>query len=247
MLISYIMIRLLQLLLLCMLAACRPQLQVAEGASPANALPPGQPLPQATATVARPPGDTGGNVVIAHTDIPLTKAQPESTLGNFVADAMLLAARREDEEVTAAICNYGALRLSYLPPGAITTGRLKELMPFRNRLAIVELPGSVLQELCDLIAARKGWPVSGISFVIKEKKASGISIAGAPLVPALVYKIAMSDYLARGGDQCGMLPALRKRVTSVTILDALAIYLAELEAAGRPLHPVLQKRLRYAD
>ena len=33
--------------------------------------------------------DTGMSVVVGHTDIPLTKAQPESTLGNFVADAML--------------------------------------------------------------------------------------------------------------------------------------------------------------
>src|ERR1051325_11707187 len=43
--------------------------------------------------------DTQMQVVIGHTDIPLTKAQPESTLGNFVADATLDAARKLDSTV----------------------------------------------------------------------------------------------------------------------------------------------------
>src|SRR5687768_6678960 len=46
--------------------------------------------------------DTQMQVVIGHTDIPLTKAQPESTLGNFLADATLIAAQKIDPKTVAA-------------------------------------------------------------------------------------------------------------------------------------------------
>src|SRR5688572_4729232 len=53
--------------------------------------------------------DTQMQVIIGRTDIPLTKAQPESTLGNFLADATLVAARKIDPKVAAAVGNYGGL------------------------------------------------------------------------------------------------------------------------------------------
>ena len=98
-------------------------------------------------------------VIIGHSDIPLTKAQPESTLGNFMADAMLVAGQRIDPDVVAAIGNYGGIRLPYIAPGPITRGKVYELMPFDNTLNIIEIPGAVLQQFCDAMAARKGWPM----------------------------------------------------------------------------------------
>jgi 2',3'-cyclic-nucleotide 2'-phosphodiesterase (5'-nucleotidase family) len=53
-------------------------------------------------------------VVIGTHDMPLTKAQPESTLGNFMTDAVLLAAQKIDPKVVAAVVNYGGIRLSYI-------------------------------------------------------------------------------------------------------------------------------------
>lgn len=191
--------------------------------------------------------DTQMQVIIGRTDIPLTKAQPESTLGNFVADATLAAAQKLDGKVVAAISNYGGIRLAYVAPGPITRGKLYELMPFDNMLTIVEIPGRTIKEFCDAMAMRKGWPVSGITFSIKDKKAVDIKLAGKDVVDALVYKIAVLDYVARGGDNCDFLQRLSKRNTTVIIRDAMIEYVAALEKEGKPLHPTLDKRISYAE
>src|SRR5690348_13542561 len=47
--------------------------------------------------------DTQMQVVIGHTDMPLTKAQPECTLGNFMADAQMQAAINMDSKVAISI------------------------------------------------------------------------------------------------------------------------------------------------
>lgn len=191
--------------------------------------------------------DTQMQVIIGHTDIPLTKAQPESTLGNFWADATLLAAQKIDPKVVGAVGNYGGLRISYIAPGLITRGKMYELMPFDNMLTIIEIPGVVMQQFCDAMALHKGWPVSGITFIIKDKSATEIKIGGVDLNPSLVYKIAVNDYIARGGDNCDYLQPLKKRNTTVFLRDAMIDYVTALEREGKPLHPVLQKRIQYAE
>lgn len=191
--------------------------------------------------------DTQMQVVIGHTDIPLTKAQPESTLGNFMADAQLVAGRRIDPKVDASVVNYGGIRLTYINPGEITKGRMYELMPFDNMLCIVEIPGTVLKQFCDAMAMRKGWPVAGLTFTIRDKKAENIMVNGNPINDHLVYKIAVNDYTARGGDNCDFLVPLKKKYTSVFLRDALIDYVIALEQQGKPLHPNLEKRIQYAE
>ena len=158
---------------------------------------------------------------IVSTDIPLTKAQPECTLGNFMADAMLISAKKIDPKTDGAIANQGGIRLTYINPGPITKGKIYELMPFDNMLAIVEVPGSIMQQFCDAIAARKGWPVSNIHFTIKDKKAINIMIGDQPMNEHRFYKIAINDYMARGGDNCYFLSPLIKKFTTVLLRDAL--------------------------
>jgi 2',3'-cyclic-nucleotide 2'-phosphodiesterase (5'-nucleotidase family) len=191
--------------------------------------------------------DTQMQAVVGMTDIPLTKAQPECTLGNFLADAQLKAAQKIDPKVVAAIANQGGIRLTYIAPGNITREKIFELMPFDNMLTIAEISGADLQKFCDKIAAAKGWPVSGIRFMIKDKKAEQITINDQPLNNSLVYKIALNDYIANGGDNCTMLVRLKKKHTTVFIRDALLDYLAALTRDHKPLHPTLEKRISYAE
>lgn len=191
--------------------------------------------------------DTQMQVVLGHTDIPLTKAQPESTLGNFVADAQLMAARVIDPKVEFSVSNYGGLRIPYMDPGPITRGKMYELMPFDNMLTILEIPGTILKQFCDYMAAKKGWPVSGITFTIKEQAAQNILINGKPLDEHIYYKMAISDYVARGGDNCDFLIPCKKRYTSVFIRDAMMAFVVRLEQAGQPLHPQLENRIQYAE
>lgn len=191
--------------------------------------------------------DTQMQVVLGHTDVPLTKAQPESTLGNFIADAQLMAARAIDPKTDISISNYGGIRLPYIDPGVLTRGKVYELMPFDNMLTIIELPGTGVKQFCDYMAKRKGWPVSGIQFVIRDTLATDIRINGAPLDEHRFYKLATSDYVARGGDNCDFLSTYKKRFTSVFIRDALMTYITQLEREGKPLHPQIENRIRYAE
>lgn len=191
--------------------------------------------------------DTQMTVVIGHSDIPLSKAQPECTLGNFIADAQLATAKKIDPKVEVSIMNYGGIRLPYIAPGSITKGKLYELMPFDNMITIVEIPGEILKQFCNKMAAGRGWPVSGISYVIKDKHAVDIMVSGKPLNDNIIYKLVISDYIAKGGDNCDFLAPLKKRFTTIFVRDAMIEYVMRLEQEGKPLHPTIENRISYAE
>lgn len=191
--------------------------------------------------------DTLMKTVIGRTAIPLTKAQPECTLGNFMADAQLDAARKIDPRVVASVVNYGGIRIPYLPPGPITKGAMYELMPFDNIVTIVEVPGVVLYKFADHMAARKGWPVAGMRYTVKDKKAIGVTLAGQEIDSARIYKITVSDYIAGGGDDCDFLRPLKRRATSIFLRDAMMDYIIALDKKGEPLFPKIDGRVSYAE
>ena len=187
------------------------------------------------------------DVVIGHADTMLTKMQPECTLGNFLADAQLLAAKKIEKDVVAAVANYGGIRIPYITAGPITLGKIYELMPFDNMLVIAEIPGDVMKHFCDHIARAKGWPVSNIKFDIVGKEARRIYINNKPLDEHATYKIAVNDYMATGGDNCDFLVPLKKETTNIFVRDALIEYVKDLEKENKPLHPKLENRLQYGD
>lgn len=191
--------------------------------------------------------DTLMKAVIGRAAIPLTKAQPESTLGNFMADAQLEAAKKLDSRVVASVVNYGGIRIPYLPPGPITKGAMYELMPFDNIVTIVEVPGAVLYKFADHMAARKGWPVAGMRYTVKDRKAVDVTLGGEVIDSARIYKITVSDYIAGGGDDCDFLRPLKQRRTSIFLRDAMMNYVAALHREGKALSPTLEGRVSYAE
>lgn len=191
--------------------------------------------------------DSNMNQVIGYSDVSLTKALPECNMGNFAADAQLDAARKLQDEVQASVVNYGGLRIPFIPKGAITKGRIYELMPFDNMVTIVDLPGKVLQQFCDHMARRKGWPVSGIAYQIRDGKAEQVLIQGRPVNPQLVYKVAVSDYIANGGDDCDFLRSCKKYPSSVFLRDAIMEKVRSGALTGNTIYNELQNRVSNAD
>lgn len=158
--------------------------------------------------------DSTMNAVVGYTDVELVKpkeyqannGKPESPMGNFVADLILLECNellKEKNEGFADICllNTGGIRSS-LPKGAITIGHIFEIMPFDNNIVVIELNGGQMTELFDLVALKGGHPLAGCSMAIKNKHAADIKLAGTPFDAAKdrLYRVATSDYLATGGD-----------------------------------------------
>ncbi len=88
--------------------------------------------------------------------------------------------------VDVAIGNKGSLRTTW-SPGAVSEGAVLDMMPFRNRLVVIELKGSDLIETIKVMDARGGDTIGGITDIER-------------IDPNRTYKVATIDYLANGGD-----------------------------------------------
>ncbi|MEZ4701508.1 MAG: 5'-nucleotidase C-terminal domain-containing protein [Rhodothermales bacterium] len=145
------------------------------------------------------------NEVIGEATALFEKAQPEGPLGNLAADAMLADVQQwTSRPVDLALTNNGGLRVP-INPGPITVGVIYELMPFDNMLSVVDLTGVMVDSLAQQLARMGGEPIAGFTFAIRDRAATDIRVAGAPLDPARTYRLVTSDYLANGG---GDMPAL---------------------------------------
>ena len=167
--------------------------------------------------------DEAMNVKLGIAAMKLTKGKPESTLGNWLADLMLARAKKEDPgQVDFAIQNYGGIRINEIPKGPITRGKIFELMPFDNMLVVVDCPGKIAGRLFNAFAASGGVPISGnISMRIEDSKAKNIMVDGKPFDSKKTYRVAMPDYIARGGDKSDYLMDLTMLDSGVLIRDAI--------------------------
>jgi 2',3'-cyclic-nucleotide 2'-phosphodiesterase (5'-nucleotidase family) len=187
------------------------------------------------------------NTVLGVTTVSMEKAQPESSLGNFMADAFLIMAREKYKtQVDLAFVNFGGIRLTQLPAGNITRGKVFELMPFDNLLILQRIKGNVLQQVLDLMAARGGWPVAGIRMQISNNKAVNVQVGGQPLDPEKIYTIANSDFIANGGDNADMLRPVPQITNGYLMRDAIIDYIAWLNSQGKAITATIEKRVTNA-
>jgi 2',3'-cyclic-nucleotide 2'-phosphodiesterase (5'-nucleotidase family) len=170
-------------------------------------------------------GKTMNEVLITSAQ-PLTKDQPESLLGNFVADIVFKRAYEKykqmgGDKIDMCVLNNGGLRTS-LPEGNITTGKLFELMPFENEMVVLSLSGEKMQDLFNYIAATGGVPVSNIKLGIRDARAHSIKINKEEFDINKSYKVLTSDYLSTGGDKMNFFKdPLKTEVIKYRIRDAL--------------------------
>ncbi len=132
----------------------------------------------------------------------------EAAIGNLFADAM-----RTSVKADAAVANGGGIRAGkvYAAGSAITRRDILAELPFNNRVVEIEIGGGDLRRALEngfaqLPAAGGRFPqVSGLAIELDLKRPAGdrivaISVGGAPLDEARIYKVAVNDFLARGGD-----------------------------------------------
>jgi 2',3'-cyclic-nucleotide 2'-phosphodiesterase (5'-nucleotidase family) len=121
------------------------------------------------------------------------------------------------------------------------------LMPFDNYVVEQTLTGQQLSDFCDSMAMKKGWPVSGISFQIKNDKAINILVNSAPLDLNKKYKVAINDYLANGGDGMAFLKSIPQIQTGRLFRDAIMEYWSAQTKAGKKISAKLENRISYAE
>ena len=185
------------------------------------------------------------NTVIGEMAKMLTKAQPESTLGNWAADLSHQKCEGYlDRKIDFAVLNYGGLRITSIPKGPVTKGKIFELMPFDNLLVVIEMKGSELRALFNLIAVKGGWPMSKhIEMTAHRNKAVDLKINGQEVENDKIYSFATNDYIANGGDKCTFLKDKKQIPTGVLLRDAMLEYVEEQTKAGKKLDANLSKRI----
>jgi len=179
----------------------------------------------------KPNAKIGAEIALYETDFEKELAQPvatlssqldsrlatvrgeESSMGDLIADAMLAGSGAD-----AAIMNGGGIRGDrlYAEGSQLTRRDIQRELPFDNRLIVVELPGSAilgaLENGVSQVATQAGrFPqIAGISFTFDPGKPAGkrvskVTIDGKPIDPKKIYRLAINDYMARGGDGYDML------------------------------------------
>ena len=98
--------------------------------------------------------------IIGYSDTLMEKGKPESLLGNFIADLLLIKSKEyyKDTLIDFCIINNGGLRMP-LPKGEITLSMIYELMPFENEIVVLTLEEPNLNEMFRFIANKEGMPI----------------------------------------------------------------------------------------
>lgn len=192
--------------------------------------------------------------VLAISDTILNKAgNPETDLGNLMCDLVLAQSRYyaqgkipDVSKIDFTFLNPGGIRLPNLPKGNITLGRVMELMPFENLIDIITVDGHTLDTLFNFMAAKGGWPVSGARYKISNGKAVEVYIQGQLLDVNKQYTLAVSDYLAQGGDNCKALIPYPKLMLKKSLRDALIDGMKEINTRGEHIKSIIDGRVQHA-
>ncbi|TVT39154.1 hypothetical protein FNT36_15955 [Hymenobacter setariae] len=182
--------------------------------------------------------------VLGVAPVALSKNAGENLIVNFVADLQRTAAAQAlHEPIALGVMTNGGMRAP-LPAGPITLGNVFELMPFENELMVLDAPGPVVQQLFDY-AAPVRMAISGATYTVgPDKRPLDIRIGGQPLDPTKTYSIAISDYLAGGGDNMAFLKTVVPRHTGLLLRTAIADHIRVLTKAGKPVTASIEGRVK---
>jgi 2',3'-cyclic-nucleotide 2'-phosphodiesterase (5'-nucleotidase family) len=145
----------------------------------------------------------------------VTRREP-TPLGSFLA-----ALLRDRVGAEVGLLNSGAVRGNrVIPAGPVTKRDVRELLPFRNTVALLEVTGAALRGALERSVDELPRPTghylqtAGVQMTVDPGAPPGgrvgaIEIAGRPLDPAGLYRVAVPDYLAQGKDGYPMLAASR--------------------------------------
>lgn len=175
----------------------------------------------------------------------IIKAKPESKLGNFVADAIhQMAEKILGSSIDFTIQNYGGIRIPSVQSGDITVGKIFELMPFENRISIMELDSSAVSWLVAHMAADGGWPVSKeLRYQILYGQPKRIRVNGEKVRGDRKYIVALPDYVANGGDRVDFLGTYPRNDLAILVRDALIEYIRDLSTNDKPVDVKIDGRV----
>jgi len=175
--------------------------------------------------------DAEMNTVVGNCLTPLTKVKGdyEFTLGNWMADALQArAATYHGKPIDFALQNRGGVRILEIPVGEVTRGKIFELMPFENRIVIMEMDAELVRQFLNHVVELGGWPISkSLRLDIKDGTLQNIFLNDKILEETKTYTVALPDYIANGGDRCDFLKDKARKEYPNLVRDAFLEYLQE--------------------
>lgn len=140
-------------------------------------------------------------------------ANGQSALGQWIADAQLLIARRELGAGDVAFMNPGGIRapLKRQPDGCVQYGDAFTTQPFGNSITVLELDGAQLLAVLER-QLQRARPLllqasAGLRYEYDLRRPAGarvlpgsVTIDGRPLDAARSYRVVVNSFLASGGD-----------------------------------------------
>jgi 2',3'-cyclic-nucleotide 2'-phosphodiesterase (5'-nucleotidase family) len=146
-----------------------------------------------------------------------------------------------------AFTNVGGIRAN-LVAGEVTSGMVKQVLPFNNQVVSIHLSG---KELLDMVEDRvtgthRGLQISGAKLVIDRTKQdyeriTQFDIKGEPIHPDTMYSVVTSDYIAQGNIGFDMFPKLpedRFYYHGITMFQVVVDYIR----ANTPIEPYTDGR-----
>lgn len=150
--------------------------------------------------------------------------QTSPALINFATDIVLEKGRQMADNVDFAILNKGGIRRG-LPKGTVTEGQIISMLPFNNRVRVIDILGSDLIPAFEQMARVGGNGVSdGVEATFSyddennRYQLQSVTVDGLPLDPARTYRVATIDYMANGGDYMPTLARHTQVAESGTVL-----------------------------
>jgi len=162
-------------------------------------------------------------------------------VGRFVAEVM-----RKRMGADVALINAGAFRSNrVIPAGSLSLRDVVALLPFGNTVALLEVDGAALQASLERSVdalpepAGRFLQTAGLDYGLDARRPPGsrilaVSVGGDPLDPARRYRVAVPDFLARGGDGYSALAASRTLVSGEEGPGLIEIVVDALEGGTSP-------------
>ncbi len=162
----------------------------------------------------------------------------ESDLGNLFADIV-----RNRMDTPVGLIPSGALRKD-LPRGDITRVDLLDAFPFTDRVATVDVSGSLLREILEqgLSLERGILQVSGLGIRYDSSRKPGnrlieVKVGSSPLRDEATYRIATIEILAQGGDLYRQFRTARQmELTDTRFSEVLEDYFRHHSPVDIPRH-----------
>ena len=185
------------------------------------------------------------NAVIGFNETLLDRKRQGNLLGYFITDAYLEMARQKvNAKVDAAFMNSGGIRLPDLPAGAITKGKIFELMPFDNLMVLLKLKGSLLKQYLDTLSATESVVASGITMQIVNKTSQQVMIGGKPLDLNADYTIVNSDYVVMNSN---LLKNIDRKTNGYLLRDAIIDYIGIINSQNKKISVSNVDRVSYVN